>query len=340
LSPKVDLKSASALNVPDVYAIRQYEFGAPTVLRFERMPDPAPGDGQVRVDVRAAGVHLIDTMIRRGATGGPFALPALPMTPGREVAGAVDAVGAGVEPDWLGRRVVVHLGQASGGYAEFALASADRLHTIPDGMPAEMAVAMIGTGRTAVGVLHSAALTAGDVVIVTAAAGGLGSLFVQEATALGATVVALAGNARKVAQARSLGAGIAVDYQDPDWAAEVRAALGDRTATVAFDGVGGPVGRAVFELLGSGGRLARFGWSSGAPAHIDAEEFVARGVTDVPLRIPQRPDGLRQLESVALDKAASGAWQVRTEAFGLARASAAHEALEGRATMGKVVLVR
>jgi NADPH2:quinone reductase len=234
------------------------------MLRYARVLDPVPGETQVRVGVQAAGVHLIDTMIRRGLTGGPFALPALPMTPGREVAGVLDAVGAGVERGWLGRRVVAHLGQASGGYAELALASADRLHAIPDGMSVDVAVAMIGTGRTAAGVLHAAGLTAGDVVIVTAAAGGLGSLFVQEAADIGATVVALAGSTRKAALARSLGAGIAVDYQHPGWAAEVRDALGDRSATVALDGVGGPVGRSVFELLGRGGRLVRFGWASGA----------------------------------------------------------------------------
>src|SRR5262245_11768986 len=250
-----------------MYAIRQYEFGAPEMLLYEQLRDPAPGDAQVRVGVHAAGVHLVDTMIRRGAPGGPFPLPALPMTPGREVAGFVEAAGAGVQRAWLGRRVVAHLGQASGGYAEFALASVDRLRAVPDGMTAEVAVAMIGTGRTAAGVLAAAALTTEDVVIVTAAAGGLGSLFVQEATALGATVVALAGSARKVTLARSLGAGIAVDYQRPGWAAEVRAALAERTATVALDGVGGPVGRAVFELLGRGARLVRFGWSSGTPVH-------------------------------------------------------------------------
>lgn len=322
-----------------MYAIRQYEFGPPEVLRHEPILDPVPGDSQVRVRVQAAGVHLIDTVLRRGASGMPFPRPALPMTPGREVSGWVDAVGPGVERDRLGRRVVAHLGQANGGYAEFALASADRLHAVPDSMRAEAAVAMIGTGRTAVGVLHAAAVTADDVVIVTAAAGGLGSLFVQEATALGAMVVALAGGARKVELARSLGAGVAVDYRRPGWAAEVRGALGHRTASVALDGVGGPVGRAVLELLGRGGRLVRFGWASGAPAHIDAEELVTRGVTELPVRIPQQPDALRRLEIIALDKAASGVWQPRIDAFTLARASAAHEAIESRATIGKVVLV-
>lgn len=322
-----------------MHAIRQYEFGPPEVLRYQRVADPAPEDGQVRIAVDAAGVHLIDTMIRRGDANGPFALPTLPMTPGREVSGVVEAAGAGVDPGWLGRRVVAHLGQVSGGYAEFALAPAGRLHGIPDAMGAETAVAMIGTGRTAAGLLEAAPVTADDVVLVTAAAGGLGSLLVQELSALGATVVALAGGGRKLELARSLGAGIAVDYRHPDWATDVRDALDGCAATVAFDGVGGAVGRAVFGLLGGGGRLVRFGWSSGAPARIDTGAFARHGISDVPVRISQRPDGLRRLETIALDKAATGAWRPLTVAFALARASAAHQAMENRATTGKAVLV-
>ena len=113
-------------------AIRQYEFGPAATLRYEQVDDPVPGEGQVRIAVAASGVHLVDTTIRSGISGGPFPLPELPMTPGREVAGVVDAVGTGVPEGWLGRRVVAHLGQASGGYAELALCAAASLHELPD----------------------------------------------------------------------------------------------------------------------------------------------------------------------------------------------------------------
>src|SRR3954471_12287757 len=93
-----------------VHAIRQHEFGPPENLRYEEVPDPRPGAGQVGIAVRACGVHLVDTMLRKGSYGGPFGLPELPMTPGREVAGVIDELGDGVEEAWLGRRVVVHLG--------------------------------------------------------------------------------------------------------------------------------------------------------------------------------------------------------------------------------------
>src|SRR3712207_1669291 len=130
-----------------MHAIRQYEFGPAESLVFEEVPAPVPGPGQVRVAVAASGVHLLDTSIRRGESGGPFPLPGLPMTPGREVAGVVDAVGEGVDQGWLGRRVVAHLGQASGGYAELAVVDVVSVHEVPAGVGFEAAVAMIGTGR-------------------------------------------------------------------------------------------------------------------------------------------------------------------------------------------------
>ena len=168
-----------------MHAIRQHAFGPPSTLVLESVPDPVPDTGQVLVRVGAAGVHLLDTAIRSGAGGGPFPLPDLPMTPGREVAGVVDRVGPGVSPSWLGRRVVAHLGQTSGGYAELAVAAVTSLHEIPDGVTDEAAVAAIGTGRTAMAVLEDARITQEDVVLVPAAAGGIGAfVVVAEAGAL------------------------------------------------------------------------------------------------------------------------------------------------------------
>ena len=109
-----------------MHAIRLHAFGPPENLRYERVDDPEPGPGQVRIAVAVAGVHLIDTAIRAGRRMGPMPLPELPEIPGREVAGSVDALGPGVDAAWLGRRVVAHLGPASGGYAELAVATRTR----------------------------------------------------------------------------------------------------------------------------------------------------------------------------------------------------------------------
>ena len=175
-----------------MHAIQQHEYGPPGKLLYEELPDLVPAEGQVRIAVEAAGVHLIDTAIRRGESWG-YPVPELPMVPGREVAGLVDDVGPGVNGEWSGRRVVAHLGPVSGGYAERAVVSAESLHEISEGLAADAAVAGIGTGRTAMAILEVAELSPDDVVLVTAAAGGLGNLFVQAALGVGATVVGVAG---------------------------------------------------------------------------------------------------------------------------------------------------
>jgi NADPH2:quinone reductase len=325
-----------------MHAVVLREFGPAENLRYEEVPDLIPVDGQVRIAVEASGVHLLDTVLRGGSAGGPLPLQSLPMIPGREVAGTVDAIGPGVDPHWSGQRVVAHLGAASGGYAEQALAPVSALHELPGQLSAEAAVAMIGTGRTAVAVLEIAALTAEDVVLVTAAAGGLGSLFVQAARNTGAVVVGVAGGGAKVERVCALGATFAVDYLQPDWPDRVRELLGERTVSVVLDGVGGTVGRAALELLGVGGRLVLFGWSAGEPTQLTTQDLIGRGLTvswGIGPRLLKRPGALREFETRALEEAGAGRLIPLIQRFPLADATAAHTALETRATMGKTVLI-
>jgi NADPH2:quinone reductase len=325
-----------------MHAIRQHEFGPPETLIYEEVADPVPAEGQVRIAVEAAGVHLLDTTIRKGESGGPFPLPDLPMTPGREVAGRVEALGPGVDDQWLGRRVVAHLAMASGGYAELAVAPAGALHELPDDLEADAAVAMIGTGRTTMGILEVAQPTPDDVVLVTAAAGGIGSLLVQAAHNVGAIVAGVAGGPDKVERARKLGADVGVDYRDAGWPDTVRDALEGRSVTLALDGVGGEIGRGALELLGPGGRIVMFGWSSGTPLELSAGDLYAGGITAsaaVGPRIMQRPGGMRDLETRALAEADAGRLVPSVTRFPLADAAQAHAALEGRNTVGKTVLL-
>jgi NADPH2:quinone reductase len=324
-----------------VHAIRQYEFGPPEKLRYEEVPDPEPAPDQVRIAVEASGVHLIDTAIRNGRGPEYYARPELPMVPGREVAGVVEAIGAGADESWAGRRVVAHLGLASGGYAESAVAPADALHEIPGGLEAGTAVAMVGTGRTAVAILDTAALRDEDVVLVTAAAGGLGSLFVQAARNAGAAVVGLAGGPEKTERVRGLGATAAVDYLTSDWPRSVRDALGGRDVSVVLDGVGGELGRQTLELLGPGGRMVVFGWSSGEPTKLTTMDVFGRSLTVTTGLGPDigHPERKRALEATALAEAAAGRLVPLLSRFPLADAAAAHTALESRATVGKTVLI-
>lgn len=318
-----------------MHAIRLHAFGPAENLRHERTEDPEPGPGQVRIAVAAAGVHVIDTAIRAGDPKGPYALPDLPTIPGREVAGTVDAVGAGVGPQWLGRRVVAHLGMVPGGYAELAVTGTDKPHVLPDALDFATAVAMIGTGRTTLGILRQAGpLGPDDVVVVTAAAGGIGTLLVQAAHRAGAVVIGLAGGSAKAGRVLALGADAAVDYSADGWPGHARAALGGRTATRVFDGVGGALAREAVALLGDGGRHLVYGWSSGEPPQPGRGELLV----GPPMLAAAGADGLRGLETAALAEAATRRLVPALQRFPLADAAAAHTALEGRRTMGKVVL--
>ncbi|MDF9875843.1 alcohol dehydrogenase catalytic domain-containing protein [Cellulosimicrobium cellulans] len=341
-------------------AIRLHAFGPPENLVLDQVPDPVPGPGQVLVAVRAHGVHLLDTTLRRGeATGGPLPLPTLPTIPGREVAGVVDAVGPGVDAAWRGRRVAAHLGATpdGGGYARLAVVAVEALHRIPDHVTAPDAIAMIGTGRTAVGILDLAELDATDTAIVTAAAGGLGTLIVQSALATGARVVALAGGPEKVALVRALATQahadrlVAIDYRADGWLDEARTAVvrhAPAGATVLLDGVGGDAGTEAAALVAPDGRLVLFGWSSGEPNragdvdHDAGNSEAAAATHDVRWAVGPRarPWGdLFDLQERALALAADGTWHVVTHQVPLADAARAHRELEARATTGKVVLV-
>ncbi|WP_405165230.1 zinc-binding dehydrogenase [Nocardia sp. NBC_01499] len=330
-----------------MHAIRLHAFGPADNLRYETLPDPTPGAGQVRISVAAAGVHLVDTALRKGLPG-PYPIPELPTVPGREVAGTIDAVGAEVDPGWAGKQVVAHLGMAPGGYAELAVTEVARLHEIPSGLSPAEAVAMIGTGRTTMGILQFTELGPDSVAIVTAAAGGIGTLLVQYAKNAGATVIGLAGGAAKVELVQRNGADLAVDYLGSDWPAKVRGFLADRRATVLFDSVGGDIARAAIDLLGKGGQHLVFGASGQSPKDAAAltlpdTELAARGITSEFVLGPpmlQRAGGdVRVLEDRAMAEAGAGRLRPAVHTFPLADAATAHHALETRATTGKVVLI-
>ncbi|GGX28348.1 oxidoreductase [Streptomyces malachitofuscus] len=322
-----------------MHAIRLHAFGPAENLTYEEVEDPRPGPDQVRIAVRAAGVHLLDAALRRGMQGPGPAPATLPTVPGREVAGVVDALGEGVPRELLGRRVVAHLGFVPGGYAELAVTGTDRLHEIPERLDFAEAVAMIGTGRTAMGIVQFAEPGPGDVVVVPAAAGGIGTLLVQYARNAGATVIGLAGGPAKTARVAAAGADLAVDYTVPDWIERLEGHRGK--VTVVYDGVGGDVARAVVGLLAPDGRHIVFGWSAEG---IESDRpYLVEGVSlnvlgPEMMRRAGGPDPVRTLELRALTEAAEGRLTPAVQRYPLSEAAAAHRALENRGTTGKVVL--
>ncbi|WP_280886126.1 zinc-binding dehydrogenase [Streptomyces sp. LBL] len=312
------------------------EYGPPEVLVAGEAPDPVAGEGQVVVEVAFANITFVETQIRSGSLRIPGAAADLPTIPGNGVGGTVRSVGPGVDPGLVGKRVVTGTG-GSGGYAEQVSVPAAGVIEVPDGLPLDTAVALLADGRTATALYRSAAPRAGERVLIEAAAGGVGSLLVQLVTLAEATAVATAGAPHKLDQARELGAQFAFDYTKPDWATQVRETVGE--IDVVFDGVGGDIGRAAFELLAPGGRMFSFGMAAGAFPEIDEAEVVARGVT-VRRGVPVTPDQARALTTSALEEAAAGNLRpVIGQRFALDEARRAHAAIEGRATLGKTLLV-
>ncbi|HEY7201911.1 MAG TPA: zinc-binding dehydrogenase [Candidatus Dormibacteraeota bacterium] len=308
------------------------EFGPPDALVPVDVPDPVAGPGQALVDVRIANVTFVETQVRAGRPPHPSMAPALPVVPGNGVGGTVAAVGSGVDPGLVGARVISTTG-GSGGYAERAAVDAGGLVAVPDGLGLAEAVTLLADGRTAMALVRAAAVQPGETVLVEAAGGGVGSLLVQLAAAAGARVVAAAGAPGKLDLARELGAAAAVDYTRPGWPDEAGA------ADVAFDGVGGAVGRAAFELLRPGGRLLVFGLASGAFTQVTDEEAAERRVT-VTRGLRLTPDDMTALAAAALAEAAAGRLRpIVGQTFPLERAADAHAAIESRATLGRTLLV-
>jgi len=256
--------------------VRVVDFGGPEVLVPGEAPDPVPGPGQVVIDVAVAGMTFVETQIRRGQDRW-HQRPQVPYVPGGLVAGLVSAAGAGVDPRRLGQRVVASTGE-SGGFAERAAVAAVDLFPVPDELSLPEAVALHSDGSTAQGLVERAGIGAGDRVLVEAAAGGVGSLLVQLALAAGAQVVGAARGPVKREAVRQLGAHAVVDYSEPGWTGRVVEATGGTGPTVVFDGVGGRIGRAAFEVTDRNGRFSIHGASSGDVTDVDPAEARDRGV--------------------------------------------------------------
>jgi NADPH2:quinone reductase len=307
------------------------EFGAPEVLVAGEAADPVAAPGQVLIEVAFANITFVETQFRARGFG-PFPPP--PMIPGNGVGGMVVAAGSPGDGRLVGARVVTSTG-GSGGYAERVAVDAGAVFLVPEELGLDDAVALLADGRTATMLLEAAGVGGGDRVLVEAAAGGVGTLLVQLALGAGATVVAAAGGPSKVALATSLGAEVAVDYGDPAWTDRVRDAVGG--LDVVFDGVGGTIGRAAFDLLAPGGRMLSFGMASGEWAAIPEALAQERGVALVQAK--PSPERMRAFTAAALAEAAAGRLRpVIGQRFPLERAADAHAAIESRATVGKTLL--
>jgi NADPH:quinone reductase len=298
------------------------ELGGIDGLALGELPDPAPAAGQALVRVHAAGVGPWDV----GFVSGGFPGVAVPFVPGQEVAGVVEAVGdeAGVQP---GERVYASLFPAGGGFAELALAPADKLAPMPEqaSFP-EAAGLVIGGGTAYEGLVDRGRLQAGETVLITAAAGGVGSAAVQIAAAVGARALGVA-SPNNDDYLRGLGASDVFDYHAADWVQQVRAVL-PGGVDLLLDGAGGQTRDQAIGAVRDGGRAVFIVLRDPAAElerGITGESFAARINR-------QRLEALRRLVDV-------GKLRPQVQAvFPLDQAREALARVAGRHTRGKIVL--
>jgi NADPH:quinone reductase len=323
-------------------AVQFSRFGGPEVLDLVEQPTPRPGLGEVLVRVRAAGVNYFETLMRRNLYA---VTPELPMVPGVEVAGEIAAVGQGVDAALTGARVAVPMfavGRPYGGYAEYLAVAAASVMNLPDSLSFEHAVALLVPGLTALHLVRRSP-PHGRTVLVTAAAGGVGSLLLQLARRAGAErVIAVAGGAEKLDAARVLGADLGVDYREPDWAARVKEGTGGHAADIVYDTVGGAVTGACLDALAPAGELvfAALGRYKLTVAELEGMFYRNQSLKGFALLPLLTPEGLRADLAELFGLAAAGTLTVTVGGrYRLDQAAEAHRVLEERHSTGKIVLV-
>ena len=319
-------------------AIQLNQVGGPEKLQLAELAMPVPGPGQALVKIAASGVNFIDIYFRTGLYKAD-----LPLVPGSEAAGVVEAVGPGVSEVAPGDRVAYAM--VRGSYAEYAVAPAAQLVKIPDGVDFQTAAAAMLQGMTAHYLTHSTfPLKKGDVCLVHAAAGGAGRLTVQLARMLGARVFGTVSTPEKAAIAREAGADEVILYTSQDFEAEVKRLTGGRGVDVVYDSVGAATFLKGLNCLRPRGLMALFGQSSGPVAAFDPGILNAKG--SLFLTRPSLAHHCLTREELmwragdVLRWIGTGELKLRIErTYPLAGAAEAHRDLEGRKTAGKLLLL-
>jgi NADPH:quinone reductase len=321
-----------------MHAIRVHQTGGPEVLRYESVERPSPGPGQALVKIDAAGVNFIEVYQRTGLYKSP-----LPFIPGSEAGGTVVEVGAGVTAVREGDRVASQ--NFAGSYAEFSLAPAERLVKLPDGVSTRLGAAVMLQGMTAHYLAYSTfPLTSGQTCLVHAAAGGIGLLLCQIARRRGARVIGTVSTEEKARAAREAGAHEVILYTQQDFQAETMRLTGQGGVDVVYDNVGRTTFAKGLDCLAPRGMMVLYGQSSGPVEAFDPQILNQKGslfLTRPSLGhyVATRAEMLERASAV-LGWVTDGSLKVRVgREFPLAAAPEAHRELEGRKTIGKVLLI-
>ncbi|NUS53697.1 MAG: quinone oxidoreductase [Streptomycetaceae bacterium] len=321
------------------HAIRFKETGGPEVLTWEDVVVGDPGPGEVRIKHGAVGLNFADTYFRTGLYPAP-----LPAGMGVEGAGVVEAVGAGVTGFAEGDRVT-YTGSPLGAYSTERVMPADSLIKLPDGIPFDIAAATTMRGLTSAYLMRRIApLKAGDTILLTAAAGGVGLVVTQWAKLLGLTVIGTVSTEEKAELARAHGVDHVIRYRDEDVAARVRDITGGEGVPVVYDSIGATTFASSLASLRRRGLLVCFGTASGPVPPIDAMQLAVHG--SVFVTRPALADYLAdpaekaELAGELFDHITSG--RIKTavhQRYALEDAVQAHRDLESGTTTGSSVFV-
>lgn len=324
-----------------MHAIEVAEIGGPEVLRYVEKPQPSPGPGQVLIKAEAVGVNYIDTYFRSGSYPRD-----LPFVLGNEVAGTVAAVGDGVTELKVGDRVVT-AAAASGSYAEFSTAPAQFTARVPSDIGLDVAASALLKGVTAHYLITSVyPVRADETVLVHAGAGGVGLILTQWLAHRGARVITTVSTPEKAERSRRAGAAEVLNYPGDDATAfgrRIRDLTGGSGVAAVYDGVGASTFDASLASLAVRGTLALFGASSGPVPPVDPQRLNAAG--SVYLTRPSLAHFTRTGEEFdwraheLFDAIADGSLSVAVgHRYPLADAARAHRDLQGRQTIGSLVL--
>ncbi|PKW27733.1 NAD(P)H-quinone oxidoreductase [Phycicoccus duodecadis] len=321
-------------------AITIPEPGGPDALVLSDVETPAPEAGEVLVRVAAAGVNRADTMQRQGHYPPP---PGESEVPGLEVSGTVEALGDGVDGWAVGDEVCALL--AGGGYAELVRVPAGQLLPVPSGVSLADAAALPEVACTVwSNVFLTANLQPGETLLVHGGSSGIGTMAIQLAKAVGATVAVTAGSAEKLEACRALGADILVNYRDEDFVERVRAATGGRGADVVLDNMGAKyLGRNV-DVLAPNGRLVVIGLQGGRVGQLDLGALLVKRAAVIATSLRARP---RDEKAAIVAAVREHVWPLVADGVvrpiihsrhPLAEAAAAHREMEESGHIGKILL--
>lgn len=315
------------------------ELGDLSVLRLEDIPLLEPGEGEVKIRVRACGINFADALMVAGKYQRKISPP---FVPGFEVAGEIIELGNGVEDLTCGMQV---MGMAeSGGYAEEAIMRASALTPLPAGLDHTLAASFAVTyGTSYMALTHRARLGSGEVLLVHGAAGGTGLSAVEIGKALGATVIATAGGPDKLAVAKAAGADQLIDYRAEDIRARVKEMTGGAGADVIFDPVGGKVFDASLRCVAFEGRILIIGFAGGDIQQIPANHVMVKNVDIIGFNRgaydERKPALARECQATLVRWLAEGTIKpLVSRTCPLEEAVDALDAVVNRKTVGKVVI--